>query len=147
MDTTTGLATDWDPSLDGLVWSLASDENTVYVGGGFTRAGGLPAVGLAAFSTDEMPLPAPPAFALVQSIPNPVRSSAIIRYSLPEEATVTLSVYDLQGRRVATLLDHVFREAGRHDVPVPSDRWKPGIYLYRLEAGGLSATRKMVVLE
>jgi hypothetical protein len=104
-------------------------------------------MGLAAFSFPGEPLPAPVPFALAQSFPNPARSNSIIRFALPEAARVTLSVYDLQGRRVATLLDHVLQQAGRHDVPVRADHWKPGIYLYRLEAGGRSATRKMVVLE
>lgn len=147
VDTSTGLATDWDPGLDGLVWSLASNENTVYVGGGFSRAGGLPTAGLAAIMALDDPPSAPLAFALAQSIPNPTRSRAIIRFTLPQAMPVSLSVYDLQGRRVATLLDRTFQEAGRHDVLVTSDRWKPGVYLYRLVAGGRSATRKLVVLE
>jgi Domain of unknown function (DUF5122) beta-propeller len=148
VDTSTGLATDWDPGLDGLVWSLASNGNTVYVGGGFTRAGGLPAVGLAAFSPPvEPPVPeAPAAFALSQSIPNPARSSAIIRFTLSAAAAVTLSVYDLQGRRVATLLDHDVQPAGRHDVPFQFGALKPGMYLYRLEAGGRAASRKMLIV-
>jgi len=147
VDTATGLATDWDPGMDGLIWALATDGSTVYAGGGFTRAGGLPAAGLAAFALPGDPGPAPAPFALAQSFPNPAHSSAIIRYALPVAAPVTLSVYDLQGCRVATLLDHLFQEAGRHDVPVQADRWKPGIYLYRFEAGGRSATRKMVVIK
>lgn len=79
--------------------------------------------------------------------PNPVRSSAVIRYSLPIATPVSLVVYDPQGRRVATLLDRVFQDAGRQEVPVQADHLKPGVYLYRLEAGGGSATRKMVVVE
>lgn len=129
------------------MWSLAAEGNTVYVGGGFTRAGGLPAMGLAAFSIPEPPVPAPAPFALAQSVPNPARSSAIIRFGLPRGSPVTLSIYDLQGRRVARLLDHEWREAGTHEVAVPRAGWKPGVYLYRLEAEGLSATRKMVLLE
>lgn len=149
VDTATGLATDWDPGLDGLVWSLASDENTVYVGGGFTRAGGLPSTGLAAFSLSEPPQPAPGpvSFALAQSIPNPARTGAIIRFALSEAASVTLSVHDLQGRRVATPLSHARMDAGPHEVPLQTGGWKPGVYLYRLEAGARSATRKMVVVE
>lgn len=148
VDTSTGLATDWDPGTDGLVWSLAAYGNTLYAGGGFTRAGGLPAAGLAAFSIPEERVPVPTVpFGLAQSIPNPARSSAIIRFSLPQAAPVTLSVFDVQGRRVASLLDHALQAAGRHDVPLQSDGWKPGVYLYRLEAGGHSATRKLIVLE
>jgi hypothetical protein len=147
VDTSSGLATDWDPGTDGLVWSLAADGNNVYVGGGFTRAGGLPASGLAAFTVPEETVPVPVPFTLAQSFPNPARSSAVIRFALPEAAPVTLSVYDIQGRRVAMPLDHVVQPAGRHDVPVQADLWKPGVYFYRLEAGGRSATRKMLVVK
>ena len=58
----------------------------------------------------------------------------MIRFALAQAGPVSLKVFDLQGRRVATLLDHVFQEAGRHDVPVRADAWKPGVYLYRLKA-------------
>ena len=146
VDTSTGLATEWDPRLDGLVWSLAVVGNTIYAGGGFTRAGGLPSAGLAAFSSSEDPWSAPISFSLAQNIPNPTSSSAIIRFALPQGTVVSLSVYDLHGRRVANLLNAVFQGAGRHEVPVATSDWKPGVYLYRLDAGGQSATRKMVVL-
>jgi len=146
VDTATGLATDWDPGMDGLIWSLATDGSTVYAGGGFSRAGGLPAAGLAAFALPQDRVTAPIPFALAQTFPNPAHSNTIIRYALPVAAPVTLSVYDLQGRRVASLLDHVFQGAGRHDVPVQADRWNPGVYLYRFEAGGRSVTRKLVVV-
>jgi hypothetical protein len=149
VDTSTGLATHWDPGLDGLVWSLASCGKTVYAGGGFTRAGGFPSTGLAAFSRSEPPGPAPEPvpFALAQSIPNPARSSAIIRFALSEAAPVTLTVYDLQGRRVATVLDHAPTSVGRHEVLLQTGEWRPGVYLYRIEARSRSATRKLVVIE
>ena len=47
---------------------------------------------------------------------------------------------------MATLLDHELQQAGAHDVPVHVGGWRPGVYLYRLEAGGTSATRKMLVV-
>lgn len=147
VDTSTGLATDWDPGLDGLVWSLAVDEGSLYVGGIFDRAGGLPAAGLAAFSLTRDPVPAPLSFGLGQNIPNPAQSSSVIRFTLPHAAPVTLSIYDLQGRRVATPLDGVLMSAGPNDVLVRPAGWKPGIYLYRLETGGRSATRKMIVMK
>ena len=146
VDTSTAHATDWDPGADGLVWSLAAAGGTVYVGGGFTRVGRLPAVGLAAFSLPAASPPATVPFALAQSIPNPARFSTTIRFALPEAAPVTLSVFDLQGRRVVAPLDHVFLEAGSHDVPVQVSQWAPGVYLYRLETGHSSATRKLAVI-
>ena len=147
VDTSTGLATDWDPDTDGYVWSLAAAGNSIYAGGGFTRAGGLPTVGLVAFSIPVERAPTPVAFALGQSIPNPTLSNATIRFELPKAASVTLAVYDLQGRRVATLLDHAPKEAGRHDVPVATASWSPGVYLYRIDSGSQSVFRKMVVMK
>lgn len=147
VDTATGLATDWDPGLDGLVWSLATSGSTTFVGGGFARAGGIPADGLAAFFSPRKPLPAPTAFALARSVPNPARSTATFQFSLPEAAITTLSVYDLQGRRAHLVLDHVLQTAGPHAVPLRLDGWTAGVYFCRLEAGGRSATRKMVVVQ
>lgn len=146
VDTSTALAMAWNPGLDGLVWTMGTEGKELFVGGGFTRAGGLPAVGLAAFTIPDAPAPRPLAFALT-SIPNPARADAVIRFTLPQAAQVCLSVFDLQGRRVARLLEEAFREAGRYDIPLQARGLKPGVYLCRLDAGGRSATRKMVFMK
>jgi len=146
VDTSTGLATDWDPGTDGIVWSLLADGNELYVGGGFTRAGGWPAAGVAAFSLPAPAIEVPVELALAQSIPNPADASVLIRFSLPSAAPVTLSVYDLQGRQVAVPLNHVHQEAGPHELVLPTGHLKPGVYLYSVNAGGESATRKMAVV-
>jgi hypothetical protein len=147
VDTSTGLATDWDPGLDGLVWSLAADGNTLYAGGGFTRAGGLPCAGLAAFSLVGPPPPSPPPsrLAIAGIWPNPIHSVATLRFALPSSGPASLAVFDIQGRRMATILRDEARPAGIHDVPVRTDGWPGGMYFCRLEAGGSTATRKMVV--
>ena len=148
VDTSTGLATDWDPSANGYVWSLASHGNTVYAGGGFSRAGGLPAGGLAAFS-NAPPIPPPPplpSLAVAQVTPNPVASAATIRFALPAAGPVTLEVFDMQGRRVATLLSHQQEAAGWHEQPLPVAGWPKGVYFCRLEVADRCATRRFVVL-
>jgi hypothetical protein len=146
VDTATALATAWDPGLDGLVWSLKADGKELFVGGGFTRAGGLPATGLAAFSISDTPRPRPLSFALT-TLPNPAQTDALIRFTLPQAADVRLSIFDLQGRCVARLIEGALREAGRHDVRLQTGLLKAGMYLCRLDAGGRSATRKMVVVK
>jgi len=146
LDDSLGAATGWTPRANFPVQSLTRGGNTLYAGGVFGSMGLLPMAGLAAISIPEEPVRTPAPFALAQSIPNPAHSRAIIRFTLPAATAATLSVYDVQGRRVATLLDHAFKEAGRHDVPVRADGWKPGVYVYRLNAGGASAARKMVVV-
>jgi hypothetical protein len=147
LDDSLGAATGWAPRANFTVLSLAQSGNTLYAGGVFGSMGLLPTAGLAAISLPEDFAPAPVSLALTQSIPNPARSTAIIRFALPVAAPVTLSVYDVQGRRVASLLDHVLQQPGRHDVPVNAGQWRPGVYIYRLEAGGRSATRKMLVVK
>ena len=61
-------------------------------------------------------------------------------------ASVSLTVFDTQGRRVTPLLSHALQAAGAHYVNVPTAGWKPGCYFYLLEAAGIRATRKMVVV-
>jgi hypothetical protein len=86
----------------------------------------------------------PAAFALYQSRPNPARGGAVISFELPEDTDVTLSVYDLSGRKIATLADGLL-PAGEHERVVSG--LAPGVYVYRLDAGGFVATKKMVVIE
>jgi hypothetical protein len=91
----------------------------------------------------------PKAFGLYQSYPNPARNNAVITYTLPASADVKLSVYDLSGRRVATVVNE-FKHAGvyKTDYTLTDDAGRPlpaGVYLYRLEAGADVATKKMVV--
>jgi hypothetical protein len=109
--------------------------------------GDYPCSGLAAIGQSPTLRPiACAALALAQNLPNPARAMTSVRFALLAAAPVSLAIYDIQGRRVATLLDHELQQAGAHDVPVHVGGWRPGVYLYRLEAGGTSATRKMLVV-
>jgi hypothetical protein len=135
------------PQTDYPVWALAASHGSVYLGGAFGRINRWPQVGFAAIHPPKPP-PPPPSRELVlaQCAPNPVRDDAMIRYALPTRQSVDLTVFDLQGRVIARLLSHAPQAAGPHQVPLSAAGWQPGCYVYRLEAGGLSATRKMVVL-
>lgn len=84
------------------------------------------------------------AFALAQNAPNPARSTTKINFSLPAAGDAKLSIYDLAGRRISTL-NLANRAVGPNDVAVDVSTLAAGIYVYRLEAGEFSATRKMVV--
>ncbi len=82
---------------------------------------------------------------LGQSYPNPVRGQATIRYAVARSSHVTLAVYDLLGRRVATLVD-AFQPAGEHEAHVDAADLSSGTYVYRLQSGGQAETRTMVVV-
>jgi hypothetical protein len=89
------------------------------------------------------------AFALAPSYPNPARTEAVITFTLPEAGPARLTVYDVSGRRVATLAEGT-REAGEREVVwnLTDDRGAavpPGVYFYRLETPTAAAARRLVV--
>ncbi len=72
--------------------------------------------------------------ALDQNHPNPFGSTTTITYSLAQSAHATLEVYDLLGRKVATLVDGVMPQ-GRHQATLDASGLASGLYIYRLHAG------------
>ena len=98
-------------------------------------------------TSDEKP---PTAYALYRGHPNPGHPGTSIRFDLPKEAHVRLQVFDITGRSITTLLDGTLGP-GRHvSVWNAQDavgrRVVPGVYFYRLQAGGYSETRRLVVV-
>ncbi len=87
----------------------------------------------------------PQSFALEQNYPNPFNPLTTICYALPAESRVELSVYDLLGRKVITLVDQVM-PTGFHDALMDGSALASGIYLYRLQAGAFVSSRKLVLL-
>ncbi len=93
----------------------------------------------------------PNEFALKQNYPNPFNPSTEISFSLPKASQVTIEVFNVLGKRVATLLSG-FHEAGTSTVTwdaVTDDGQAvaSGMYFYRLNAGNFTQTRKMVLLK
>ncbi|MDZ7262201.1 MAG: T9SS type A sorting domain-containing protein, partial [candidate division KSB1 bacterium] len=92
----------------------------------------------------------PQNYALNQNHPNPFNPETVIDYQLPRTSEVELSIFNLQGQRVATLVRE-YRTAGYHKItwngtdqagqPVAS-----GVYLYQLKAGSFVAMKKMLLL-
>jgi hypothetical protein len=91
------------------------------------------------------PQPLPDEFALENSYPNPVMGQATINYALPEQSQVTLEVYDVLGRRVATLVNRE-KEAGEYSVRLDAADLSSGNYFYRMRAGDFTQTRRLVVV-
>ena len=92
----------------------------------------------------------PGEFALGQNFPNPFNPETTIPYMLPDRADVTLHVFDVLGREVATLAQGM-QEAGAHAIDWNASELTSGIYFYRLEAalnGHVNqATRKLMLLK
>ncbi len=76
--------------------------------------------------------------------PNPFGSQTTIEYTLTKEATVSLQVFDLQGRTVAQLLDHQKQAAGKQQQIWNAQHLPSGVYYYQLNVDGYTQTKKLV---
>ena len=85
-------------------------------------------------------------FALQAAFPNPVRGQGTLRFSLPEAAGVTVSVYNALGQRVALLADGDEMAAGTHDLAFPTAGLAAGVYVVRLQAGANTGTQRVTVV-
>lgn len=90
-------------------------------------------------------------FSLDQNYPNPFNPQTSIRYSLAESRPVTLTIYNILGQEVRTLIHHEVRDAGVFTIVWNGDnnaglRVASGIYLYRFVAGDFVKTRKLMLL-
>jgi hypothetical protein len=95
-------------------------------------------------SVDEKTSDMPKVFTLMQNYPNPFNPSTTISFALPEAAKVTLKVYDMLGREVATLVDSNL-PAGFHSAIFESKNLPSGMYFYRMQAEGFTQTRKLML--
>ena len=98
----------------------------------------------------------PLTYALYQNYPNPFNPSTTINYNLPETGHVTLKVYDILGRVVATLVNEE-KNAGSYSVQFSAkggsasggnaDKFAGGIYFYRMQVGNFVQTKKLILLK
>ncbi|MDP1879373.1 MAG: T9SS type A sorting domain-containing protein [Parachlamydiaceae bacterium] len=94
----------------------------------------------------------PTSFSLAQNYPNPFNPSTVISYKLSENSYVTLKVYDLFGREVATLVNEI-KQSGNYKLTFNSlhlerSREMPsGVYFYSLRAGNFTETKKMLMIK
>ena len=87
----------------------------------------------------------PAMFALSQNYPNPFNPSTMIKYELPKTANVRLTVYNMLGQIVATLVNEQ-KPIGTYMIPFDASRLTSGVYFYTLQAGIYSETKKLILL-
>jgi choice-of-anchor B domain-containing protein len=96
----------------------------------------------------------PNVFSLEQNYPNPFNPTTVIRYSFPDDVGrngiptyhVTLKVFDVLGREVATLVNE-HKEPGKYQVQFAASQLGSGVYFYTLKAGGFTSTRKLLIMK
>ena len=96
-------------------------------------------------------LAVPEEYSLTQNYPNPFNPSTTISFSIPSEGLVQVNVYDITGRLITGLVNGNL-SAGYHDViwdgtDMFGSNVSAGLYIYSLQAEGVSLTRKMVLMK
>jgi hypothetical protein len=98
------------------------------------------------FSTAEIHRSTPSNFALYQNYPNPFNPNTDIKFDLPHESHVSLSIYNLLGQKTAMLLDRKIAP-GTFSVSFDGSSLPSGVYFYRITAGEFTDIKKMVLMK
>lgn len=85
-------------------------------------------------------------YKLEQNYPNPFNPTTVLNYQIPSAGKVSLKVFDVLGREVQTLVNEI-KSPGRYSVEFNASKLASGIYIYRLQAGEFTESRKMMLLK
>jgi hypothetical protein len=114
--------------------------------GGYALSEGHTIIVIEPTGVKESVLPGiPDEFALEQNYPNPFNPSTVIRYAVRERTEIDLSVFDVTGRKITTLVSGM-ADAGNYEITFSANNLPSGVYLYRLQAGDFSDIQRMVLL-
>ena len=131
------------------IYIAGSAKETFYIDDMKLVAMTLPEDETAVSETEAIAVPS--GYALSQNVPNPFNPHTTIRYALPEAGVVRLSVYNVVGQSIRTLVDG-YRSAGTYSAvwagkSASGRDVASGVYVYRLKVeGGIAQTRRMVLL-
>ena len=82
----------------------------------------------------------------LSNYPNPFNPSTTINYQLPENGFVTIKVYDVLGKEVATLVNEN-KSAGYYNVSFDASKLTSGVYIYTISANGFIQSKKMLLMK
>jgi hypothetical protein len=88
----------------------------------------------------------PTSYSLSQNFPNPFNPTTTIQFSIPQAGLVNLTVYNILGEQIKTLIDE-YRGIGSHTVQFDANSLSSGIYLYRMKARSFVETKKMIFIK
>jgi hypothetical protein len=88
-------------------------------------------------------------FTLEQNYPNPFNPATNIRFSLDKSSSISLKVYDLNGKEITALINNKNYSSGNHTITFDAAKYNlvSGLYFYKLESNGLSEVRKMMLVK
>ncbi|MBK7500346.1 MAG: T9SS type A sorting domain-containing protein [Ignavibacteriales bacterium] len=147
---TTDGGNSWESQFSGTKNWLTGvsfiDKNIGWVVGAFGTILHTTNGGVTFIEDEENNFTQPKEFLLQQNYPNPFNPSTSIQYAISSMQFVTLKVYDLLGREVATLVNEE-KTIGSYEVEFYGNNLTSGIYFYKLQAGSFVETKKMVLIK
>ncbi|MCU0644255.1 MAG: T9SS type A sorting domain-containing protein [bacterium] len=117
---------------DGVVFKGIFSDLKIYTGAIYTKV------------IEEPLISVTKSFSLSQNYPNPFNPSTRIKYQLATASHVVLTIYNLAGQEIATLVNK-FQSTGEHEVTWQSKGLPSGLYFYKIQAGEYSETKKLIL--
>jgi len=124
------------------IWSLAINNDGIFAG----TSSGIWFISSSNEVNGVREISAPLTLRLEQNYPNPFTTSTTIPFYVPSSSFVSLKIYDLQGREVATIISEEL-PAGNYNRNWDAATVSSGIYLYRLQAGSYSESKKLILVK
>jgi hypothetical protein len=143
------MNTEWTQEASSTVGSVVIDMVDVRQSDGFTA---LATHGNGVYTTYITTIPTgaetsveqPASFEISSSYPTPFSDATTIEYELPRTGSLTASVFDVRGRKIATLFDGM-QQAGAQQLRWNASTAAPGVYFVRIDFEGVSRTQKVVL--
>jgi photosystem II stability/assembly factor-like uncharacterized protein len=126
---------------DTRIWSIAASSDRIFAGAN----SGIWVTDNSTTVNVEGEIPVPVTFTLGPNYPNPFSTSTTISFSIPFKSFVSLKIFDLQGREVATIVSEEIA-AGQYTRKWNAADALSGVYFYRLQAGSFTETKKLTLL-
>jgi photosystem II stability/assembly factor-like uncharacterized protein len=148
---TTNSGANWYEFRTGMPYALVFDLKVVYPARKLRAA----THGSGAYQRDLVPNPVgitpigsevPKEFKLSQNYPNPFNPSTKIRFAVAKQSNVKITVYDITGRLITTLVNENLRPSN-YEIKFDAGGISSGVYFYRLETSGFADTKKMVIVK
>jgi N-acetylneuraminic acid mutarotase len=140
-----GYSIGWSPSNENILISLSNDTLTISIEGKATFFKYVPSPPTHVTTNEDKTGP-PTSTNLSHNYPNPFNSVTTIAYSLSSPQHITIKIFDMLGHEIGKLVDEQ-RHAGYHEIQFDAAQYPSGVYLYRLEAGNYTQTRKLILLK
>lgn len=142
------LSSDFVNAYDQFGTHVTTDDENIIIGspyadtGGLTNAGGVQFFRMSGLFSGETDLSK--IYSLEQNVPNPSQGSTVIQYELKEAGNVKITLYNINGQLISTLVDD-YKEFGVYTVNLDTKNLQTGVYIYKIEVNDFIADKKMLI--